>query len=52
MNLREKPKAAELQQRQHAAGAKLAIADEATTLARPNTKLLDLEALELDCKCN
>ena len=32
--------------------AKLAIADEATALARRNTKLLDLEALELDSKCN
>ena len=41
MNLREYTKAAELQ-------AKLPIAYEDTALARRNTKLLDLEALELD----
>ena len=41
----EETEAAELQ-------AKLALADEATALARQNTKLLDLEALELDRKCN
>ena len=41
MNLREYTEAAELQ-------AKLPIAYEDTALARRNTKLLDLEALELD----
>ena len=41
MNLREYTEAAELQ-------AKLPIAYEDTALARLNTKLLDLEALELD----
>ena len=45
VNLREETEAAELR-------AKLALADEATALARRNTKLLDLEALELDRKCN
>jgi hypothetical protein len=45
VNLREETESAELR-------AKLARADEATALARRNTKLLDLEALELDRKCN
>ena len=45
MNLREETEEAEYR-------AKLALADEATALARLNTKLLDLEALELDRKCN
>ena len=45
VNLREETEAAELR-------AKLALADEVTVLARRNTKLLDLEALELDRKCN
>ena len=49
MNLREETEAAELR-------TKLSFDDEATTLARWNTKLLDLEALELDRnlvrKCN
>ena len=45
VNLREETEAAELR-------AKLALADEATALARRNTKLLDLEAPELDHKYN
>ena len=45
MNLQKETKAAELR-------AKLALADEATSLAHRNTKLLDLEAMELDSKCN
>ena len=45
VNLREETEAAELR-------AKLALADEATALARRNTKFLDLEALDLDRKCN
>ena len=45
MNLHKETEAAELL-------AKSAIVDEATALVRRNTKLLDLEALELDSKYN
>lgn len=45
VTLREETEAAELR-------AKLALADEATALARRNTKLLDIEALELERKYN